>query len=116
MSKIIGKITIRVDGAEIPAENGSSVTPDGYKRNHERHGGRKYYNEEETNAMLEANVLLTKDVDVIYLSNIVDATVHIETDTGLQYVMREATTEEAVELNGEGKAAIKMFGQALEKI
>lgn len=116
MSKITGKITIRIDGNEIPMENGASVTPGSPKRNHERHNGKMYFNEEETNPMLEGNVLLTKDVDVIFLSNIVGVTVHIEADTGHQYVLTEATTEEAVPHSGDGKAAIKMFGQSLERI
>ena len=114
--QIAGKATIRIDGEVIPTENGASLTPNSPTRKAERHGGNTYYSEEETVPMLEANVLLTKDVDVLYLSNIKGATVMYESDNGKQYVLRNAFTTEAVPFSGDGKAAIKMSGQAVEEL
>ena len=114
--QITGQITIRIDGEVIPMERGATLTPDGFTRAPERHGGTTYYSEEETAPELEGNVLLTKDIDVIQLSNIKGATVMVETDTGKKWVMRDAFTTEVVPHSGDGKAALKMSGQAVEEM
>ena len=114
--QITGKVVIRVDGEVLPTENQATLTPDGVTRNAERHGGKTYFSEEETAPMLECNILITKNVDVKALSNIIGATVLFEADTGQQYVMRQAFTTEVVSHNGSGKTAMKMSSDTVEKI
>ncbi len=114
--QITGKVSIRVDGEVLATENQATITPDGVNRNPERHGGKTYYTEEETAPLLECNVLITKDTDVKALSNIKNATVFLEADTGQQYVMRNAFTTEVVAHDGSGKTAMKMSSDTVDKV
>ena len=114
--QITGKAEIRIDGEVIPMENGATLTPHGVTRNPERHGGLTVFSESEEPPMLEGNVLLTKDMDVLYLSSIKDATVMFESDNGHQFVLRNAFTVDPVPHSGDGKAAIKMSGQSVEQL
>ena len=116
MPQITGKAKIRVDGNVLRTENGASLNPGGVNRNPEAHGGSTYYSEEDVPPMLECSVLMTSDIDIIYLSDITGATVMFEADTGQNYVLRDAFTTEPVPHDAAGKAPLKMSGTAVEKI
>ncbi|MEG7525477.1 MAG: phage tail tube protein [Chromatiales bacterium] len=66
---------------------------------------------------LEANVLHTKETDAIELSNITDATVRFEADTGQRYIMRQAFTTEPVPVDsGSGKSPLRMSAKNCERV
>ncbi|WP_241085733.1 phage tail tube protein [Candidatus Vondammii sp. HM_W22] len=116
MAQITGKATIYVDGEQLQMENGAKANPGGISRQFERHGGRTYGREEEVVPSVEGNVLHTKDVDVLTLSAIEDATIIFECDTGQKYVMRNGAVENPVEIDaGSGKSAIKFVGDSFDK-
>jgi len=114
--QLSGKVSIRVDGDFIATENEATLTPDGVKRDPIRHGGKTYFSEEETAPELVCKVLLTKDVDVIKLNQITNATVLFEADTGQKYYMRGAFSTEVVPFEGKGIAEMKMSANTVEKV
>jgi len=116
MSQLTGKAKIRIDGKVIRTENGATLNPGGVKREPESHGGETFYSEADEPPMLECSVLLTKDVDVIALSGIKNATVMFEADTGQTFVMRDAFTTEPVSHDASGKTPLKMSAGAVERI
>ncbi len=116
MSKLTGKVVIRVDGSVIPTENQAKLNVGGDKRNPEVHGGITYHSDEEQAPMLECTVLQTKKFSAIALTKIENATVLFEADTGQKYIMRQAFTTEPVEFGGNGKAPLKMSGQLPDEV
>jgi type 1 fimbria pilin len=109
MPQLAGKATINFDGTQLATENGAKLNPGGANRKAERHGGRSYYQEEEVAGDLECQVLLTKDADVVALSNAVGITVQFTADTGQKFVCRGGVTTEPVVFDtGAGKAPLKM--------
>ncbi len=117
MGQITGKATVRKNGAVLAAENGATLTAGGINREGERHGGIAYYKEDEVNPSVEISILHDKDADIIALSNIVDATVEFECDTGQTYILRGAFTTEPVSLDsGTGKATLKMEANSIDKV
>ena len=113
---LTGKVTIRVDGQVIAAENKATLNPGGVTRDPESHGGKTYYSEEDVPPLLEASVLITKETDVMALSSITGATVLFEANTGQKFMLRDAFTTDPVVFDGAGKTALKMSAQAAEKI
>lgn len=118
MSKqITGRAKISIDGKVIPSENGAKLNVGGASRKPERHGGTTYYAEEEVAPTIECVVNHTKDVDILDLAAIKNATVTFETDTGQKWLMNGATVEAPTDLDaGTGKSALKLFGQDLVKL
>lgn len=115
--KITGKGVLTVDGTRFAIENGATLNPGGVNRAAERHGGETYYKEEEVPPTLEGNVLHTADTDIIALSNITDATVMFEADTGQKFLLRGAFTTEPVPLDSSsGKSALKMSARGCDKL
>ncbi|MEW6648149.1 MAG: phage tail tube protein [Pseudomonadota bacterium] len=115
--KLASKITVYVDGAKIPMENGAKFAPGGVTRKPERHGGRTYHTGEEVPPRVIGTVLHTKDTDIIGLSNIEGATVMITDDVGHKYVMTDAYTQDVLELDGStGKSTLTLFGDQFEPV
>lgn len=116
MAQLTGKAVIYVDGEQLYMENGAKANPGGISRQFERHAGRTYSREEEVPPSVEGNVLHTKDTDVVALSAIDGATVIFECDTGQKYVMRNAASENPVEIDASsGKSAIRLVGDSFDK-
>jgi hypothetical protein len=116
MAQVTGKAIIRVDGEEIPTENGAKLNPGGVNRNPEAHGGNVYYREEDVAPELTAQVMHTADIDIKALGAIDNATVIFEADTGQRYIMRGAFTTKPVELDaGNGRADLVMSARACDK-
>jgi len=114
--QITGKVTIRVDGEVIAAENNATLNPGGVTRDPESHGGKTYYSEVDTPPLMECSVIITKATDVIELNKITGATVLFKADTGQKFMMRDAFTTEPVVFDGAGKTPWKMSAQAVEPI
>lgn len=114
--QITGKVVVRVDGAVVESENQATFTPEGVTRNPVRHGGKTFYSEEETPALLEFKALITKDTDVIELGKITGATAFFEADTGQRYVLRNAFTTKVVAHDGSGVTSVEMSCQSSDKV
>jgi hypothetical protein len=115
--KTASKVTVYVNGVKIPMENGAKFSPGGANRTFDRHGGRTYHHEEETPPRVSGNVLLTKDIDIVALSNIEGATVMITDDVGHKFVMTDASTENVLEADGSsGRAALSLVGDQFEPL
>lgn len=116
MAQVTGKAIIRVDGEEIPTENGAQLNPGGVNRNPEAHGGNVYYREEDVPPELTAQVMHTRDIDIKALSAIESATVIFEADTGQRFILRGAFTTAPVELDaGNGRAQLTLSARACDK-
>ncbi|AUZ85789.1 phage tail tube protein [Methylophaga nitratireducenticrescens] len=117
MSELItGKVKIRIDGQTLPTENQATLLPQGVNRQDVRHGGKTYHSEEETSPELTCRVLLTKDVDVMDINEITNATIFFESNTGRQYVMRNAFSKGAVPHEGSGVAEAKFSCDNVERV
>jgi len=116
MSKITGKVTIKIDGKVLAAENQATLDLGGTKRNPETHGGKTYFGEEESPALLEVSLLITKETDLMALNEMTGGTVFVEADTGQQFMMSGAFTTEPVSLDGGGKTPLKISCESLEQI
>ena len=117
MKQLTGKATVYVDGAKLEMERGAKLNPGGIARKFEAHHGRTYSLEEEVPPSVEGSFLHTKDADVVALGKIDNATVIFEADTGQKYVMRGASIENPVEIDGSsGKAPIKLVGDSCDRM
>lgn len=110
MGKITGKATIRVDGKELRTEDGASLNIGGQNRKSITAGGKHHgFQEEDVPCSLECNVYHDADLSLRWLSDITGATVMFETDTGKQFIVRDAfTTEPAVLDSKAGTVPLKM--------
>jgi len=110
MSKqITGRATIRVNGKVLKTENGATLNPGGSNRKGNPGGGTNHgYQEEDVIPSLECSVFHMKDTSLRELSDITDATIMFETDTGVKFTLREAyVTEPAVLDAGSGMVPLK---------
>jgi len=116
--KITGSATINLDGDELKTEDGATLNPGGANRT-AKTGGRKVhgFQEEMVEPSLECTVMHTKDTSLRELSDITGATVFFETDTGREYVLRDAWVSEPAVLNAkEGTVPLKFGAVACEEI
>jgi hypothetical protein len=117
MRQITGKATVYVDGTKMEMERGAKAHPGGISRAFERHHGRTYALESEAAPSVEGNILHTKDTDVLALGAIDNATVIFECDTGQKYVMRGASIENPIDIDGgSGKSPVKFVGDSFERM
>lgn len=117
MRQLTGKATVYVDGVKMEMERGAKANPGGISRDFERHHGRTYALEKEVPPSVEGNILHTKDTDVLALSAIDNATVIFECDTGQKYVMRGASVENPIDIDGGGgKSPLKLVGDSFDKM
>jgi hypothetical protein len=117
MRQLTGKATVYVDGTKMEMERGAKANPGGISRTFERHHGRTYALEGEAAPSVEGSILHTKDTDAQAISAIDNATVIFECDTGQKYVMRGASIENPIDIDGgSGKSPIKLVGDSFEKM
>lgn len=115
--QVTGIATIRVDGREIPTEKGATLNPGGVNRTPRMAGKRVFFNEEPVAPTLQCTVLHTKDVDLIELGAIWDATILVECDNGQDYLLTGAFVTETTELNtGEGQVRLNFAARTCERI
>lgn len=114
MRQITGRATVYIDGTQMEMERGAKASPGGVARDFERHHGRTYATENEEPPFVEGNIIHTKETKVIDLSSINDATVIFKCDTGQKYVMRGASNEKPIGI--EGKSPMKLVGDSFEEM
>lgn len=117
MAQITGKATIRVNGKEIRTDGKGKLKLGGEKREPVTGPGKVHGYKEETEAPeLEVKVLHTADISLKELQAITDATALVETDTGRQFVLREAFTTDVIELDFADGFTLKMSGTAVDEV
>lgn len=115
--QITGKATIHVDGVQLRMAKGARLNVGGVSRSPERHGGTTYFAEEEQPPTLTGELLHDKDADLIADGDIRNATVIFEADTGQQYIMRGAYSQNPLELDsGNGRSELTLFGNSCDKV
>lgn len=118
MPQITGKAIIRVDGEEMRTEDGATLNIGGSSRSSKMGGGKNHgYQEEDVPCSMECNIYHEKDLSLRWLSDITGATVMFETDTGSEFVLRDAfTTEPAVLDSKAGTVPLKMEALACDEV
>lgn len=116
--KITGRAIITVDGKRLKSESGATLNPGGSNRSSVMGGGEVHgYQEEDVAPSLECTVFHNKETSLRELSDITGATVLFETDTGAQYILRDAfTTEPASLSSSDGTVGLKMEAIACDEV
>lgn len=117
-NKITGRAFITYDGKRLKTESGATLNPGGSNRSSVMGGGEVHgFQEEDVAPSMECNVFHNKETSLRELSDITDATVLFETDTGRQYILRDAFTTEPCTLNaGDGTVPLKMEAIACDEV
>jgi len=117
-NQITGKAKIKVNGKRLISESGATLNPGGFNRPPKTGGGEVHgYSEEDVAPSLECVVFHKKGMSITDLSDITDATVTFDTDTGVQFILRDAwTTEPAVLDAGNGTVALKMSAISCDEV
>lgn len=116
-TKYLGRAFIRVNGATIASLPGSAkLNPGGVERTPVTGDfGFLGYTEKPVHGEIECEIAVNADTDLAALNGTVDATVTFEADTGQVWVMRNAALAAPANVqSGDGKAALKFIGSAIE--
>jgi len=118
MPQITGKATIRVDGQVLRTLDDATINPGGQNRTAKKGGGKIHgYSEEDVEPSMECKIAHTKDLSLKWLSGLTNATIDFETDTGMQFLLRQAWTSEPAVLNAkEGEVDLKMGAMECDEI
>lgn len=107
MSKYQGTAYIRVNGAEYPSGDDSTLDVGGFTRETVK-GARVYgYQETATEATVDCKIYNTDGVDVMTIKSWTDVTVEFATDIGQTYLLAGAWVVDAVTLSGKGEISVK---------
>ncbi|MFK3619158.1 phage tail tube protein [Pasteurella multocida] len=114
--KYQGIARIRINGAEYPTGDDSTLDPGGFTRETVK-GARVYgYQETPTEATVECKVFNCADVDIFTLKNMTNGTVEFETDVGQTYLLANAWTVDAVTLTAKGEISLKIAAVECKKV
>lgn len=116
--KITGTATIRIDGRELRSLQGAVLNPGGIIRVAQKgHKGVHGYSEELVEPTMECKIVDTRDLSILRLNAVTDATVLFETDTGKRYLLAPAWTSEPCALNsGAGEVDLKMAAKTCKEL
>ena len=117
-NQITGRAKIKVDGKSLSSESGATLNPGGSNRPPKTGGGKVHgYSEEDVAPSLECVIFHKKDTSIIELSDITGATVTFDTDTGVQFILRDAWTSEPAALDtANGTVALKMNAISCDQV
>jgi hypothetical protein len=116
--KITGNVKIREGGEELLTDGKGTLNPGGFERETKLNGRRAVgYTENPVAPTLSVVVHHTADTDIVRLSNLTDATIILDTDTGQTWMLRGAFTTSPTPLDvGAGTVQLEMSGLALERV
>jgi hypothetical protein len=116
--QITGKAIIRVDGQELRSADGATLNFGGEKREPKVGSGKVYGFSAETVAPeLECQIYHTADTSLKALAAIVDATITFDTDTGKQFLLREAFVTDVPSLKTkDGTVDLKFSAISCEEV
>jgi len=118
MAQALGRAIIRINGSTVDSEPGAKLKLGGAKRKPVMTGYRVHYAEELEQASIECEVPLTTGMSLQAWRDCVGAIVTFQCDTGQSYVVRDAFTEDTLELTGKdgGKIKLKLAGMPAEEM
>src|SRR5690554_3170303 len=116
MTQLTGKAKVRVDGTKLLTDVDSTLNLGGVSREFlSGPSGPQGYRETPEAPALTTTVRHTRDLDLISLGRIRNATVLFETDTGDTYVLRRAAVTETVEISG-GNVRLNWGAMGVERL
>ena len=111
MAQITGRCWLSVNGALLRSKEGAKLTGFGGVERTPVVGAQVWgYSEKAVAPKIEATISHTADLRLGSLSNIEDATITFETDTGRTFIMRHAWCESAPSLTDNGGDVPLVFG------
>lgn len=116
--RITGSATIRIDGEEIRSLGDATLNPGGFNRETKDDGGKVVgYSESVVGPSIECKVAHTKEGrSLVSLAGIRNATVIFETDTGTQFILRNAWVSEPPTLTAKGgEVSLKIAAMAMDE-
>ena len=118
MPQITGKAVIRLDGSELRTTGTATLNPGGMNRETVKGGGVIHgYKEEDVEPSVECSVAHTTELSIKDLAAIIDATVMFETDSGAQFVLRNAWVTEPPSLDAiSGEVDLKFAALSRDEV
>lgn len=111
MAQVTGIVKVYVNGSLQRSKEGAKLILGGFERTAQVGYAVYGYSEKVAPAQVEFTLAHTADTDLVELSELVDATVKFETDTGASYLIANAFVTKPPELTGgEGDVAMEMQG------
>lgn len=105
--KYQGRAFIRINGAEYPSNEGSTLTLGGYTRATVK-GQRVYgYQETATESTVDVKIPNGKGIDPMAIKDMTDATIEFQTDIGQTYLLVNAWCVDDVTLTDKGEISAK---------
>lgn len=99
-NQVTGRATVRADGKEYKSMDGVTASIGGESREPVKGGGHVHgYKSKDEEPKLTLPLAHTKDVSLKELGAITNATVILETDTGVKFIYRGAWANGPAELN-----------------
>lgn len=118
MSKVTGRVFIKVSGKLLRSKEGAKLTGIGEVERTPVIGNEVYgFVEKVVAPSIECTLADTADLSIKEIAAITDATATFETDTGKTYIVRNAWCESSPSLTaGEGDVECKFTGVACEEM
>lgn len=116
--KLLGKVTIKVDGADIRSYPGAVLDPGGSMRSprvgHKYHG----FSEQEKESTLECRVDMTPEFDLDAMRGWADVTLAFETDVGKTFVINNASLAAPPRITdgSDSQVELSFFGPKAESV
>ena len=117
-NKITGRATISIDGVKHKTDEGATINVGGVTRKAVKNGKVIYgFQEEGVEPTLDCKIFHNKDLSLIELGKIDDATVFFETDTGQTLVLRNAFVTDPPSLDAKsGLVDLKMSALSIDEL
>lgn len=114
--KYQGTAYIRINGAEYPTGDDSTLNVGGFTRETVK-GARVYgFQETATEATVECKVFNCAEIDIYALKNMTDGTVEFETDVGQTFLLANAWTVDEVTLAAKGEISLKIAAAECKRV
>lgn len=116
-NKVVGQVSVKIDGATYPTDGSSSMEIGGVTR--ESVAGdydASAFKESTAPAKAEVTLNYKKGVSLSQLRSIDNATVILEADTGITWLMRNAYVADVISWSQDGKAKVVFQGPPAEEV
>lgn len=116
-NQVVGQVKVTVDGTTYATSKEATLEIGGPSReavNGDHEAGA--FTESTNPAKLTASLLYKKGVSLAALRSLDNATVVLTTDTGIQWIVRNAYTADVISFGQDGKASVVMQGPPAEEV
>lgn len=116
--RVAGIAYLKVDGRQLETSGEFTINPGQPKREGKLGTARiAGFKEEPQIPMIEGKLVLTRDLSLLDITKITEATVSVVAPNGATYVLREAWfSGEGTYTTGEGEVAVKFEGVSMEEV